>query len=170
MLSVPEVCSVLQIVVDGNPFSKSEEMENKICMRSKVPANAFWLAEPGYRPRFTDGEYVCLGLTKAFYDLVEELSIELNKHDYSSGSLRTVRPPLIPDIGDFYSRGIFASIRVASPKVQRLLNRIFAETQAEIIQTHKRGVERGKALLVQLAKGSLTVGEFNDTITKADDT
>lgn len=133
-------------------------------MRKKIPANAFWLAEPTHRPRFTDGEHVCLGPTEAFYRLVQAVSVELDKHEYSSASLRVVKPPLIPALDDFYPRGILASIRTAEPKVQRLLDNLFVSMQIALVQSHARGVERGKALLVQLAKGELTVREFNDTV------
>lgn len=108
--------------------------------------------------------------TAAFYAAVEAIfaGTEFDSRQLTvSGSL-AIRS-ILPDINQHYPHGMNAQIYVGDPKTREALNGLFHAVLSAIETAHQSGIERGKSLLVQLAKGGLTATEFNDSVIKGEE-
>lgn len=136
--------------------------------KSEPPANSFWVAQEGMRPRFIDSTGVIFEeATAAYYKLIELLFPAVETRTLTQHARSKVNN-LIPDFGVFYPRGIFATLHVGTPEQQKALNDLFLSVQQAIESAHDTGTNRGKSLLIQLAKGALTCKEFNDCAIKGE--
>lgn len=137
--------------------------------KSKPPDGAFWVAEEGHRPRFVDsGGSHHIQATEAFYRLIELMFPAVEERSLSTAAQREIKD-IVPDIRAFYPKGLFAAIRVATPEQRKALNELFICVLQALEASHQKGIERGKSLLVQLAKGGLTNKEFNECAIKGED-
>jgi hypothetical protein len=83
------------------------------------------------------------------------------RHDYF---------PNIPNIGEFYPRGILAPFVQMTPEQQEALNILYIEIGKAIREAYNNGLDHGRDLLMGLAKGEISTTDFNDGIVKeADD-
>jgi len=136
--------------------------------KPKAPENSFWVAQAHFRPRFISGDGTLYPkATAAYYRIIELMFPQVDKRTLSANAERDVSP-IVPDYGTFYPRGLDAAIRIATPEQRQALNDLFKAIQEAIQLSHEAGIERGKSLLVQLAKGALTTNEFNDSVIKGE--
>jgi hypothetical protein len=132
-------------------------------MRSrKLPDGSFWLAQKQCRPRFADRVKVHGAVTVAYYRAVEAFCPMVAAREVFTERARRDLHAMVPNIGEFYPRGLYADIRTATPGQRDALDKLFIEIQRAIDSAYDAGVEQGKGLLVELAKGQLTVDQFND--------
>lgn len=123
------------------------------------------------RPRFVDSSgQIHTEATEAFYSAVEAIftGTELDKWSLTTHGSLAIRD-ILPKLDSFYPCGMDAKIYVADPKKREALNTLFHVVLDAIETAHQSGIERGKSLLVQLAKGTLTTKEFNDSVIKGEE-
>ena len=125
-----------------------------------LPSGAFWLATPGYRPRFCDQKEKFTDATEAFYAALTSSTGKLDTIGYSYNSQRDLRP-MIPHTGIFYPRGHDAAIRLGSEAQIETFNALFNAVQAAIEAAYQHGLKDGQDLIGQLASGKLTVDGLN---------
>jgi hypothetical protein len=70
--------------------------------------------------------------------------------------------PLIPEVGQFYPSGVFPDLLIMTPEQQEIVNRLFMLTCDAIRESYEHGLRDGRDLLSQLAKGDLTIGDFEN--------
>lgn len=137
--------------------------------KSTPPPGAFWVAEGGHRPRFADsGGNVYKEATNNFYTVIGLMFPEVDERTLSVNASRSIKE-LLPNLKQFYPRGIRAAIRTAPPEQRDAMNVLFLTVCDAIEAAHQAGIERGKSLLVQLASGGLTTKEFNDAVIKGEE-
>jgi hypothetical protein len=122
------------------------------------------------RPRFVDSSgRIHVEATKAFYSVVEAVfaGTEIDKWSLTTDGSLAIRE-ILPKLDSFYPHGMNAMIYVADPKKRETLNALFHAVSDAIETAHQAGIERGKSLLVQLAKGGLTTNEFNESVIKGE--
>ncbi len=130
--------------------------------------NFFRMAEGNRRPQFTDGSMEdgeggvpFAAATRAFYKLVEAVSIAVPKSELGSKWNGRGVGALVPETDGFYPTGTFPEVRSARPEVQAALSVLFNEVSAALRKSGEVGRKRGNNLLVELASGKLTVEQMN---------
>lgn len=137
-------------------------------MKKKLPANAFWVADKSRRVVLKDGGGNAYpDASAAFYVVLEAFCGALGQPlGYAKIDRRDL--PLIPDVKAFYPRGVSATLHTATPAQQAALSDLFVQVSNALDQAHKAGVEEGRNLLTGLARGHLTVSQFDGTEKKKD--
>ena len=114
------------------------------------------------RPRFVDsGGTRYQEASDAYYRLIELVFPKVDEKTLSWAAQNKIGN-LIPELGLFYPCGIFQAYYTGTPEQQLALSKLFLMVQAAIEAAHQSGIERGKSLLVQLARGAITAKQLND--------
>ena len=126
-------------------------------MRRKPPEGTFWLAEERLRPIFPGNPE----LTKTYYTLLETCCpfVSNNSLEFRGHSCRDL--PLVPDFGEFYPRGLNATLRCAPVSQQLYFSSLFVSISKALGRARVSGKKEGKNLLVSLARGKITASDLD---------
>lgn len=138
--------------------------------KSTFPPNTFKIADKPYRPVFVDsGHHHYPDAAKAFYKVAEMMFPKINNREYSTKASYKLMRHLMPNIRVFYPCGTFATYHTGSDAQREAMNALFNAVQDAIETAHQAGIERGKSLLVMLAKGEITNQQLNEHSVQEDD-
>jgi hypothetical protein len=70
------------------------------------------------------------------------------------------RIPVLPNTGSFYPHGIFPTYHVMTPEQQKLVNETYMAMGRAIQTAYGRGLDYGRDILGQLARGDIKIGDF----------
>jgi hypothetical protein len=137
--------------------------------KSQAPPDAFWIAEENYRPVLRDSTgKTYLEASRLFYQVLELVFPAVDERSLSTVARRQIGD-IVPDLNAFYPRGISATIRTATPEQRKAMNALYLAVAEALEAAHQSGIKRGKSLLVQLAKGTVTTQQFNDCALQQED-
>ena len=100
-------------------------------------------------------------LSQAFFQVVDKVFPLVEHGSLSTAAERRIFD-IVPNLREFYPRGYDAAIRTGTPEQQAAMNELWHAIQEAVETSHRAGIERGKSLLVQLAKGKITTEQFNN--------
>jgi hypothetical protein len=126
--------------------------------RRKIPLNTVTI--PQWEPGFQDpGCNTHDLLRKAYFELLRTFPQVDDSIRYVSGSHKL---PIIPVIGFGYATGPDPSFVVMTPEQQQAASRLFMAMVGALDEAYYKGQNDGRALLAQLARGELAIGEFEN--------
>lgn len=122
--------------------------------------NVFMIAEKGHRPQFVDQDkMVYVQLSNAYYDLLEVVAPKVNKQ------MKDRDTNMVPTVGgSFYPSGSFPTYHALEPAAQEAANQLFDKILTAVRAAYARGIDHGRSALAQLARGEITVGEFEKKV------
>jgi len=132
---------------------------------SKPPKDAFYIAEKHFRIRPLDsGGNQYPEVSKAFHKVLElAFPIACGKNDLTLTGTLAVKA-ICPRTT--FPHGHFATIHSGDPKQREAMDVLWSEICKAIESAHQSGIERGKSLLIQLARGDITTSQLNDHAVK----
>lgn len=139
-----------------------QKPETRPRRKSKVPDNSFRIAEKGHRLVFVDqGGNRYHRASEAYHRILELLFPAIDEKEFSFHATVKLHT-IVPSISEHYPCGIFATMHVAPKSHQEAATKLFLEIQEAIQTAYQAGAERGKDLLIQLAKGNITAKQLNN--------